>query len=106
MCDLDLKIALSYTSKAKSSKDRNIDFNLTFNQFKKLYLTNKCAYTGVDLEHGVNWSVDRLDNSEGYTHANSVVCEKGLNGRKRDLTINEMEKILKVWVKRKKLLKS
>lgn len=101
MCEVDLKVAQAYLNKKSQCNTRKINFELTFNQFKKLYLCERCKYTGVKLEHGSNWSIDRIDNNEGYTFANSVVCEKDLNVRKGSLTIKDMEGIIKVWNKKK-----
>ena len=39
MLNDDLKIAQSYVAKAKSCADRNIDFSLSFSEYRKLYVS-------------------------------------------------------------------
>jgi len=102
--ELEITIANSYVNKARSCKSRDVKFELTFAEYRKLYLTLKCIYTNKELRHDDNWSIDRIDNNEGYTRDNCVICDKELNGRKKDLTIHELEQILKVWNRRKKKL--
>lgn len=103
MCEIEIKIANSYVSKAKSSIDRGIKFELTYSDYKKLYLTLKCAYSGKLLSHDLSWSIDRIDNNEGYTRRNCVICDREFNGRKSALTIPEVESIIRVWKKKKQL---
>ena len=100
MCKDDIKIAQSYISKSTSSDSRGIKFELTFTQYKRLYNTLTCAYTKEKVTHGSTWSIDRMNNDEGYTQKNCVICKKDLNGRKSNLTITEMKKIIRVWEKK------
>ena len=78
MCKDDIKIAQSYISKSTSSISRGIKFELTFAQYKRLYNTLTCAYTKEKVTHGSTWSIDRMNNDEGYTQKNCVICKKDL----------------------------
>lgn len=85
--EIDIKLMKCYESKYHNSLERNIEFNLTFPQFKKLLKTKYCFYTGKPLtyEFGVtdkpfnHVSIERLDSSKGYTKENTVAVCHGLN---------------------------
>lgn len=99
----DIELADCYLKKVKSAASRNINFELSFAQFKKLWNTHKCYFTGRQLKHGVSWSLDRIDSSVGYTPSNTVVCDKDLNCKKGGLSLSEIEQIYK-GLKKKKLI--
>lgn len=83
----EIKYMNCYQFKYKNSIQRNIEFKLTFTQFKKLLKTKTCFYTGKPLIHsfGVNdkpfnhVSLERLDSTKGYTKENTVAVCYGLN---------------------------
>lgn len=91
----DLELARLYIEKAQNARERNINFSLSFNKFKKLMSTNKCYYTGVAFDmrnpQGDNYrSIDRLDNSRGYTDDNTVACTRRINRAKGDASMAEI----------------
>ena len=57
-----------------SAKARGFEFNINFEDFKKLII-QPCAYCG---EEGLN-GVDRVDNKQGYVLENCVPCCKVCN---------------------------
>ena len=82
------KVFQSYKSNAKS---RNLDFKLSYEEFKVLLLKN-CYYCD-DVSQGV----DRINNNQGYTVENSVSCCTTCNFMKNTHTlgnfIQHIEKI-------------
>lgn len=44
----------------------------------------KCAYTGMELSHGVDASLDRIDNSIGYVEGNIQWIHRDINRMKSD----------------------
>lgn len=86
----DLEIVKKYVSLSHSAESRNIQFNISFSEFKKIYNTKKCYYTGVRLVHNHNFSFDRVDNSKGYISGNIVACDKAFNSLKTNLTLEQI----------------
>jgi hypothetical protein len=60
-----------------------------------LLLQKKCFYTGLPFEEtGDNSrSIDRIDSAKGYIEGNVVACTVGINGKKSNLSISEIEQI-------------
>lgn len=82
--DIDF-IATSYYKKYKQrSPSRKLEFTLTLDFFKK-YVYAPCYYCGEEIK-AVGF--DRLDNSIGYTEANSVPCCIDCNFMKRSLGVD------------------
>lgn len=89
----------------KSARDRNLEFSLTNEQFKKL-IDNNCALCGVNPsnEHkivGGNGSyiysgIDRVDNNIGYIMGNCVTLCKQCNFAKRNLKVDDFYE----WINR------
>jgi hypothetical protein len=92
----------------KGAKERNLSFELTKEEFKKLtsdichfcgveprQLTGRTKYTQINGDYTYN-GIDRLDNKEGYTIGNCVTCCKRCNYAKHSSTQEEFE----TWIKR------
>jgi hypothetical protein len=66
----------------------------------------KCSYTGVKLDfikkkkRGTQVSVDRLDNSKGYSKNNIVFCSARANFEKHSVSIDMCHKILALYKER------
>jgi hypothetical protein len=58
-----------------SSKKRNIEFNLTLEQFET-FLNKPCEYCGDIMD---KIGIDRVDNTKGYTMENCVPCHEKCN---------------------------
>lgn len=80
--------AKKYLEKTKSSFSRNIAFDLTLNEFKSLLNKQRCYYSGIRLcDTGAkpndvppNYrTLDRIDNTKGYTKTNTVACAHKVN---------------------------
>lgn len=86
------------SSYKKGAKRRNLDFNLTKEQFKKLTQQN-CYYCGIIPNRKTKVKnangdyiyngVDRKNNKESYTLKNSVSCCRTCNLAKHSMSINE-----------------
>ena len=77
----DIKLARKYLSKASSSKDRGLSFELPFNEYKKLVNRKRCYFTNMSL-CPLTLSLDRIDNTLGYVSGNVVACHTTFNALK------------------------
>ena len=80
----DILIARRYVTKASNATKAGHEFKLTYAQFKKLVKQKHCYYTGVLLnstdDNSSNYiTLDRLDNSIGYTKENTVAAASFVN---------------------------
>jgi macrodomain Ter protein organizer (MatP/YcbG family) len=74
-------IARFYILKSERSKKRDIEFNLSFAEFKRLSSAKKCRFTGLELT-AQTFSIDRIDNAKGYVTGNVAACHKAFNKMK------------------------
>ena len=88
----DVEVAKKLVNIHSSAQSRSLEFNLTFEYVKKLLEYNTCYYTNVIFtEDGTNArSFDRVDNDKGYVIGNVVACTIDINGKKNNLTIDEI----------------
>lgn len=91
------------------AKSRNIEFNLTLSFLDKLYTKQeaKCALSGIDLilfpirrgknksRSEVTASLDRIDNTKGYTEDNVQFVHKAINLMKGCLDNSEFINLCK-----------
>ena len=77
----DVLIAKAYVSKASSSRDRGIEFTLSFTSFKNMCKAKKCYFTGLPLTEDT-FTIDRIDSSKPYEHGNVVACHRDFNNIK------------------------
>lgn len=88
----DIEVAKKMVNIHASASSRNLEFNLSFDYVKKLLEYDTCYYTGVPFTEEGNHarSFDRLDNDKGYINGNVVACTIDINGKKNNLTIEEI----------------
>jgi hypothetical protein len=88
----DVEVAKKLVNIHSSAQSRNLEFNLTFEYVKKLLEYTTCYYTNVQFtEDGPNArSFDRVDNDKGYIVGNVVACTVDINGKKNNLSIDEI----------------
>lgn len=88
-----------------SADSRNLDFNLSFDEFKKIVKSN-CFYCNVEPKQvskskssSITYNgIDRVDNEKGYTSSNVVACCGFCNVAKNNLSIEEFKmKIEKIY---------
>ena len=88
----DVEVAKKLVNIHSSAQSRNLEFNLTFEYVKKLLEYNTCYYTNVIFteDGGSARSFDRVDNDKGYVVGNVVACTIDINGKKNNLTLDEI----------------
>ena len=88
----DVEVAKKLVNIHSSAQSMNLDLDLTFEYVKKLLEYSTCFYTNVTFtEDGPNArSFDRVDNDRGYVIGNVVACTTDINGKKNNLTIDEI----------------
>lgn len=89
----DLEIAKKMLKIYQSAQDRKLKFDLSFESVKKLLSYHTCYYTNKPFEaDGVfARSFDRIDSSQGYVENNVVACTVDINGKKSNLSFDEIE---------------
>lgn len=85
--EFDTYVAAKYLSKKHNAITRGIDFNLTLSDMSKLLKTKKCHYSGITLtldgDHKL--TLDRKDDTIGYTKENTFACSHTVNQIKNKL---------------------
>lgn len=89
----DLEVARKMLKIYQSAQDRKLDFDLGFESVKKLLSYPTCYYTGrrFEEEGSFSRSFDRVDSSKGYVEGNVVACTVDINGKKSNLSVEEIE---------------
>lgn len=85
--EFDTYVAAKYLSKKHNAVSRGIDFCLTLSDMQKLLKTKKCHYSGITLtlEGDHKLTLDRKDDSIGYTKENTFACSHTVNQIKNKL---------------------
>ena len=85
--EFDTYVAAKYLSKKYNAITRGIDFSLTLSDMARLLKVKKCHYSGITLtlegEHKL--TLDRKDDSVGYTKDNTFACSHTVNKIKNKL---------------------
>lgn len=89
-------------SRAKTrAKDKNLEFNIDIND---VVIPNICPVLNIPIILGANNetksnapSIDRIDNSKGYTKDNIIIISYKANIIKNSASLNEMYLIYKNW---------
>ena len=89
----DVEVAKKLLNIYQSAADRKLEFNLSFESVKTLLKFQTCYYTGrkFDNEGPYARSIDRIDSSKGYIEGNVVSCTVDINGKKSNLSDEEIE---------------
>ena len=89
----DLEVAKKLIKIHQSAVDRKLDFNLSFDTVRRLMGYRTCYYTGREFESEGPYSMsfDRVDSSKGYIEGNVVACTVDINGKKSNLSIDEIK---------------
>jgi hypothetical protein len=86
--DLETKIANKYLALRKRSKHKQMDFDLTLSDIRRIYSRKRCQITGTRIDYNLpegnpqKLSFERIDNTKGYTKDNVVVCAAWVNSLK------------------------
>jgi hypothetical protein len=88
----DLEVAKKMINIHQSAMDRKLEFNLSFEYVKKMLEFKNCYYTNVTFtEDGPHArSFDRIESDKGYIEGNVVACTVDINGKKSNLTFEEI----------------
>ena len=100
----DVEVAKKLLNIYQSAMDRKLEFNLSFESVKTLLKFQTCYYTGrkFDNEGPYARSIDRIDSSKGYIEGNVVSCTVDINGKKSNLSDDEIELLYNKIVLHKK----
>jgi hypothetical protein len=109
--------AKKYLSLVENATKRNLEFNISVEDFSALLRKNRCHFTGEELVHFPHkrsdidskqveipsnyLTIDRLDSDKGYVLSNVVLCGHALNQLKSRMSNAEFEKAMSI----KKLLR-
>lgn len=88
----DVVVAKKMMQLHQSAESRGLEFSLSFRTVKELLSRKKCYYTGDVFQDGgaCARSIDRVDTSKGYVEGNVVACTVEINGKKSNLTVEEI----------------
>lgn len=93
-----------WSSAKQRARNRGMDFNIELADVR--LVPNYCPILGIKLERGNgdkdnSPSLDRIDNSKGYTKDNIIIVSMRANRIKNDATLEELEKIAEFYSKLK-----
>jgi hypothetical protein len=100
----DVEVAKKFLNIYQSAMDRKLEFNLSFESVKTLLKFQTCYYTGRKFDNDGPYarSIDRIDSSKGYIEGNVVSCTVDINGKKSNLSDDEIELLYNKIVLHKK----
>lgn len=99
----DVEVAKKLINIYQSAQDRKLQFNLSFEYVRRMLEYKTCYYTNkLFTEDGPNArSFDRIDSDKGYIEGNVVACTIDINGKKSNLSFEEISCIYLKLVKKK-----
>lgn len=80
-----------FRNKKKNAFRCKIPFEMTYGEFRSIFKSTKCFYTGVEMDFSNNTenvtikhmvSIERIDNNLGYVAGNVVLCSRHVNNLK------------------------
>lgn len=88
----DLEVARKMIKIHQSAADRKLHFDLSLETVRKLLTYKACYYTNREFDDDgpFSRSFDRVDSSKGYVEGNVVSCTVDINGKKSNLTFDEI----------------
>jgi hypothetical protein len=100
----DVEVAKKLLNIYQSAMDRKLEFNLSFESVKTLLKFPACYYTGRRFDNDGPYarSIDRIDSNKGYIEGNVVSCTVDINGKKSNLSDDEIELLYNKIVLHKK----
>ena len=99
----DVEVAKKLINIYQSAQDRKLQFNLSFEYVRRMLEYKTCYYTNkLFTEDGPNArSFDRIDSDKGYIEGNVVACTIDINGKKSNLSFEEISCIYQKLAKKK-----
>lgn len=89
-----MNLRKQFNNKKSDAFKKGIEFKLSYEQYKKIWMGETCFYTDKELTQE-NKSIDRVDSTKGYTVENSVLCDKDLNVSKGNLSKEQIDALYK-----------
>ena len=88
----DIEVAKKMLKINQSASDRGLEYNLSFSTVKRLMSYKRCYYTNKEFKEDgpLSRSFDRVDSSKGYIEGNVVACTVDINGKKSNLSNEEI----------------
>lgn len=86
--DKEELLAAKYLQMKMNAKKRGIEFKLTIANMRNLLRRTTCYYSKIRFDDVHTQSIDRKDNTRGYTIDNVVVCSSLVNNLKEKLMEN------------------
>lgn len=87
-------IIVKMGEKIKNAQNRNLIFDFTLAQFRRMFTHGVCAYSGKEFQGTNDMTIERLDPEIGYVNGNCVlVCSK----------LNQLRKPLDEFLKDKRV---
>lgn len=84
--DLDYNsVIIKMGEKIKNAAKRNLTFDFTLAQFKRMFKQGTCAYSGQAFDGTNDMTIERLDPLIGYTHGNCVIVRDKMNVMRKPL---------------------
>ena len=91
------KISVPYSKYFKRANNKNIEFNITEEQYNKLIILN-CYICGKSSDMSNINGIDRINNDIGYIKENVAPCCSECNYMKKNYTLKDFfEKIIKIY---------
>lgn len=99
----EIEVAKKLINIYQSAQDRKLQFNLSFEYVRRLLEYKTCYYTNKPFtEDGPNArSFDRVDSDKGYIEGNVVACTIDINGKKSNLSFDEISCLYHKLVEKK-----
>lgn len=102
--DDDVNVAKKLLQIEENAERRGLEFSLSFSHLKQILRRKTCFYTGRKFGNSPQHaqSVERIRNNEGYTDDNTVVVCSIVNRLRADLTLKELDSMVKQIKKHEK----
>ena len=83
------------------AENRSLEFEITSSQAWELFKrqNGRCALTGAKITHGVDASLDRIDNNIGYVSGNIQWVHKDINWMKGSFTTDRFVELCQMVAK-------
>ena len=104
--DRDIALAKGYASKANNAGLNGKYFALSFEEYKRVMIEPKCAYTGVSFGVSSGRTLERVNPAIGYVNGNVLAVTKEANCHKSKLDSFMHETTIPMEMKLKLLRKA
>ena len=81
------------------AKKKGLPFNL---ELSDIIIPTTCPVYGMPMQYNTGWnspSIDRIDNSKGYTKDNIIIVSVKANSHKSTATLDELKQLVSFYDK-------